>query len=88
MHHARLERTRAGIVKELHQCQEQRNKEYWQNMNQATRIIRADLLAKRPLTDMAALRFVFSTEEVVEEIRFEDLRNRAESDLGGARLVF
>jgi hypothetical protein len=84
MHHARLQRTRAAVLKDLRESMAKREAVIDKEMESAMIIRRADRLAKRA-TDFKALGFVLTVEEVDEQIRYERTCVQAARELGDAQ---
>jgi hypothetical protein len=70
MHHARLQRTRAAVLKDLRESIVRREAVQDEEMESAMIVRRADRLAKRS-SDFKALGFVLTVEEVDRQIRYE-----------------
>jgi hypothetical protein len=83
MHHARLEKTKAAVLKDLRESITKRQIAQNEELEYAVVIRRADLQANR-ITDLKALGFVSKVEDVDTVIRSRSVYKRAERELNAA----
>ena len=83
-HHARLQRSKDAILKEIRKAISDRETAYREEFNQAILIRRADRLAERP-TDLTPFGFVFTVAELDKEITYENMYFQAQRAVWGHR---
>jgi hypothetical protein len=84
MHHARLEKTKAAVLRDLRESIARREAVADKEMESAMIIRRADRLAKRS-TDFKAFGFVLTVEEVDQQIHYERTCVQAARELRNAQ---